>query len=361
MQITDLQHLATLNPTLYSDTTSWIVNNAAAYNLKMVVYTGDFVDAFVTNPPPPPIVPYNATQLAQQWAVANDAMSKLLNAGIPYCWDAGNHDQTPFGNSSGTMLGATYPAFNATAMRSKPYWVSDIFNSKNTAAKFTHGSYSFLIINLEFMANSSALTWMKNLLDSNPSANVIVATHGYLNADAAYNSSSSSTVAWNNAFKATLNGYPNVFLALSGHIHGWNMTRVESRQEILFDRQEGNNQTGAASVRIYTFNVTSKKVAASTYCIDTQTWLTDAYNQFSFDASITSDWTLTTDARALKGYADLKETIWQKDARMLPNGQYDKIGLHRLVKTGITPKGVVFLTNCPMWGTGELRISNPPT
>lgn len=76
-------------------------------------------------------------------------------------------------------------------------------------------------------------------------------------------------------------------------------------------------------------------------------------------ANAADSWTMTVNSRSLKVYPDLKETVWQKNATMAPNGQYDKIGLHRLVKTGITPKGVVFLTNCPMWGTGEARISNP--
>jgi alpha-beta hydrolase superfamily lysophospholipase len=70
-------------------------------------------------------------------------------------------------------------------------------------------------------------------------------------------------------------------------------------------------------------------------------------------------WTMTVDGRSMKAYPDLKETVWVKNATMPPNGQYDKIGLHRLVKTGVVPKGVVFLTNCPTWGTGEVRISNP--
>ena len=77
MQISDTQHLAFLNPTLYNDTTSWIVNNSASYNLKMVIHTGDFVNAFTT----PPLTIYNNTQMAQEWVVANAAMSKLLNAG----------------------------------------------------------------------------------------------------------------------------------------------------------------------------------------------------------------------------------------------------------------------------------------
>jgi pimeloyl-ACP methyl ester carboxylesterase len=71
-------------------------------------------------------------------------------------------------------------------------------------------------------------------------------------------------------------------------------------------------------------------------------------------------WTLVTDAREMKGYPDLNEYIWQKTPNMLPNGQYDKIGLHRLIKEGITPKGV-FLSVSGSSGNGEATISNPPT
>ena len=71
-------------------------------------------------------------------------------------------------------------------------------------------------------------------------------------------------------------------------------------------------------------------------------------------------WTLVTKGTALKAYPDLREYVWQKNASLAPNGPYDKIGLHRLVKTGIEPKGVVFILGCPMWGVGEQRISNPP-
>ena len=74
---------------------------------------------------------------------------------------------------------------------------------------------------------------------------------------------------------------------------------------------------------------------------------------------IQQGWTLTQNSRAVKAYPDLREYVWEKNASLPPNGQNDKIGLHRLVKTGVTPRGVVFLTNCPMWGAGEQRISNP--
>jgi pimeloyl-ACP methyl ester carboxylesterase len=357
MQISDTQHLAWLSPTLYSDTTSWIVNNSASYNLKMVVHTGDFIDQ----------IGFNASQRANEWTNANASMSNLLNAGIPYCWDAGNHDQTPFYNSNGTMMGSSYLAFNATYMRSKPYWVSDIFDSKNTAVKFNYNNYPFMVINLELYANASAIAWMKDLLDKNLGVNTIVATHGYLNDTAGYIRSITPTIpiTWPDELKKTLDNYSNVFLVLCGHFDGWNMTRAGNREEILFDRQGPSNSTGAASVRIYTFDLTNKQVNASTYCLDTKTWLIDAYNQFSFPVNLISDldyhrWILVNKGTALKAYPDLREYVWQKNASMEPNGLYDKIGLHRVVKLGAKPKGAVFILP-GLYGNGENLVSNPPS
>jgi pimeloyl-ACP methyl ester carboxylesterase len=70
-------------------------------------------------------------------------------------------------------------------------------------------------------------------------------------------------------------------------------------------------------------------------------------------------WTLLYDGRGVKAYPDLKEYVWQKNASMNPHGIYDKINLHRLVKTGATPQGVLFIL--PGLGmSGELLTSNPP-
>jgi pimeloyl-ACP methyl ester carboxylesterase len=73
----------------------------------------------------------------------------------------------------------------------------------------------------------------------------------------------------------------------------------------------------------------------------------------------TDNWNLTA-TNTLKGYPNLTEYIWQKNATMAPNGPYDKIGLHRLVNTNMPSRGVVFLAGCPMWGAGAQRITNLP-
>jgi hypothetical protein len=286
MQISDTQFLSASFPQLFINTTNWIVSNAATYNLKMVVHTGDIVDNI------------NGTSGTYsdpvQWDNANAAMIQLLNAGIPYCWDAGNHDQIPWNDPTGTWLGSSYSAFNASNMRSKPYWVSDLVDSKNTAVKFTSNGYEFLIINIEYMASNTTITWMKNLLDNNKGANVIVGAHTYLNKGGGYGFSSPGLpgeVAWATNFKTILDGYPNIFLTLSGHdpTGTANMTRVGNREEVFFDRQSATTaagQTGAAAVRIYTFNMTTKMVNTTTYSLDTQSWLTTASNQFSFNANL---------------------------------------------------------------------------
>ncbi len=79
-----------------------------------------------------------------------------------------------------------------------------------------------------------------------------------------------------------------------------------------------------------------------------------------FSNAATDNWTLTQDGRGVKAYVDLKEYVWQKNASMEPNGPYDKIGLHRLVKTGVPLKGVVFMLP-GLYGSGERLTSNPST
>jgi len=69
------------------------------------------------------------------------------------------------------------------------------------------------------------------------------------------------------------------------------------------------------------------------------------------------DWTLVHDGRDIKAYPELKEYVWETERP--PFGDYDKIGLHRVVREGIKPQGVVFLLP-GTWSNGEQLTSNPP-
>lgn len=276
MQISDTQYLSMSYPNLFSSLTTWIVDNSPNFNLQMVIHTGDIVD--------------NSSDLSQ-WVNANNSMSVLLNAGIPYCWNAGNHDQIPSSDRQGTWLGSGFVAFNSSIACSKNYWVDDIYNAKNTAVRFDYGSFPFLVVNLEYLANNSALAWMEDLLNKSSGSNVVIATHDYLNGTIGYGYNENPP-AWELNLKKILDRHSNVFLTLNGHDNGLlaaNMTRVGNREEIYFNRQSLDGLKGSASARIYTFNLTSMQVSVQTYVVYTQTFLTDPYNQFTFNASLLSD------------------------------------------------------------------------
>ncbi|MCW4009980.1 MAG: metallophosphoesterase [Candidatus Bathyarchaeota archaeon] len=286
MQITDTQFLSMRYPNYFDSLADWIILNSAGYNLKMVVHTGD-------------IVHYGDD--TGQWINANAAMSRLLNAGVPYCWNAGNHDQSSIdrsydSNPNGGWLGSQFIAFNAVHMRDLPYWVSDMNDGKSTAAQFSCGNYSFLVINMEFHATHSTLNWMVNLIEQFPDYNVIVATHSYLNGLGTYGyPDSPETPEWENSLKAILDEYDNVFLVLSGHClptkHAADGTdetscniRVNNREETFFNRQNALGNLGAASVRIYEFDLADPQLTAQacTYDLFTGAFLGDRLDSYVF-------------------------------------------------------------------------------
>jgi len=290
VQISDTQYLSSTYSSSWMQLANWIVANTANYNIKMVVHTGDIVDS---------------GEASSQWVIANASMSLLLAANVPYTWDAGNHDQnlTAGGRHPGTpddgWIGSHFLAFNATYMHSKPYWVSDINDGKNTAVQFSYGDLNFLVINLEFHANQTVIDWMTQLIDTHPNYKVIVATHSYLNGMQGYGYPfSPNSPDWENNLRATLDNYSNVFLTMSGHyIHTVypagdeetsNYTRVHRREETFFNRQMALDDfgPGADSVRIFRFNMANLddiSAQVSTFDIYSGVWKNDIWNSFSFN------------------------------------------------------------------------------
>jgi hypothetical protein len=288
VQITDTQFLSASYPTYYNDLADWIITHNSTYNIKMVVHTGDIVD--------------HGDDPAQ-WVNANASMSRLLKAGIPYSWCAGNHDQASTAsnypaNPNGTWIGSQFLAFNATYMRHRHYWVSDLNDGKNTAIQFSCRNCTFLVINLEFHANQTALNWMVNLIKTHPNCSVIVATHSYLNGVGGLGFPySPGTPEWEENLEATLDGYSNVFLVINGHYIPidspedenaetvWNR-HINGREEAYFNRQNAHNDRGADAIRIYTFKMNASSlvihVHASTYDVYSNISLSDTLDDFSF-------------------------------------------------------------------------------
>ena len=165
--------------------------------------------------------------------------------------------------------------------------MSDLFNGKQTAVQFSYGDYKFLIIDMEYFANSSAISWMTYLIKTYSDYNVILGVHCLLNGISGYRNSDNGV--WETDFVNTLNNYPNVFLTLNGYDHGLNLgahNQVGNRVQIHWDLQELTNSTGdrigSAPNRIYSFDINSKMVVESTYLMYNSTRLNDSQNSFVF-------------------------------------------------------------------------------
>jgi hypothetical protein len=263
--ITDTQYLSESHPSDYTNLCRWITQNKDNYNIQMVVHTGDIV---------------NEEGNTTQWINANQSMCLLADADMPYCWDAGNHDY-----NTTCWIGNQYIMFNPQTFQSKPYWAGSFQDGMNTAVCFNASGHQWLIINLAFYANDSALAWANGLLDAYPDANAIVAAHAYINRQCQYDS-------WATTFKTTvLDTHPNVFLTLSGHIHptSGNRTRFGSRDELLFNPQDAESQEGAESARILTFNVTEGTIRVQTYDLYTNQFLQDDNNNFTLNTNFRND------------------------------------------------------------------------
>jgi hypothetical protein len=261
--ITDTQYLTENYPKYFDSLCQWIVNNADKYNCKIVVHTGDIVDT-----------EGNQTQ----WEYANNSMSMLLNAGIPYCWNAGNHDY-----NSTCWIGNQFAAFNPSNFAEKPYWVGNESEGQNSAVHFTVSNSDYLILNLEFNAGNDTLAWANNLLDKYPDSHAIVAAHFYLNRTGGYE-------AWaTNLKRSVLATHPNVFLTLSAHVYplaySGIRTQVGDRNELVFNRQDKDNELGASSLRILTFDTVNSKIDVKTFVIYANTFLTDDNNQFTLNTT----------------------------------------------------------------------------
>ncbi len=266
--ITDTQYLSENYPASYDSLCSWIVNNNETCNVKMVVHTGDIVD---TEDDP------------TQWTNANQSMSILLNNNIPYCWDAGNHDY-----DATCWIGNQYVAFDTTLMQEKSYWVSSIYNGTSTAVHFNVSGWDCLIINIAYHANSTVLNWAENLLDAYPNSHVIVATHAYIDLKCHYDS-------WATSLKTMMDKHANVFLTLNGHYHSptvstsSNWTESGDRYELMFDMQGVDEELGAASARILTFDVTKGTVFVQTYAVYANQFLSDSNNNFTLNTTFHND------------------------------------------------------------------------
>jgi hypothetical protein len=303
--ITDTQFLSESSPDLYSAQTAWIVNNWVPFNGKLVIHTGDIVEH---------------GSFAWEWKSANEAMSTLLQFGIPYTWCAGNHDDLENGDPTSGWIGRkTAPAFDPSVVSSRvnslgyTTWAGDYHDAMNTAVAFTASDLNFLVVTIEWNAQPDVLTWVEGLLTDPKYANhhVIIAPHAYMDEtgdidDAKWGATLAGFV---NGLTPLMNRHSsNVFLTLNGHFAtdcGYNTTSpINGRNQLMFDRQDSlddpefplgrgvddadmkpdvddSKKVGGSTVTVLTFDTVRNLIRSRTYDVFTGNWRDNPYEKYT--------------------------------------------------------------------------------
>ena len=299
----DTQFYSKTFPQIFTAQTQWIVDNAAARNIKLVIGLGDIVDG--------------GGQVSQ-WQNADTAYS-IVDRKIPFIPTIGNHDydhNNPAGRTASTV---NYNSFFGPSRFSDRSWYKGNYpagSNENFYAAFTFGSHNYVVLVLEVFPRDAALQWAASIIKSHPTYDVIVVTHAYTYYDNTRldhcdeNSAASFGVGADNdgeqIWEKLVSKYPNIVMVLSGHVVEGDGTGRRSDlgengnlvNQILSDYQSYPNG-GDGYLRLITVSPSTNKVSVKTYSPYLNSYLTDGHNQFTMPYK--NDGTVSTGSGQISG------------------------------------------------------------
>jgi hypothetical protein len=271
----DTQHYSAFYPQTFTTQTQWIKDNETSKNIVFVTQEGDIID---TNS--------NTTQ----WANANTAMS-LLDGQVPYGIAPGNHDGAP-GETANFNTYFPYTRYSGQSWYGGHYGA----DNDNSYQLFSAGGQHFIILHIEYGADSNVLSWADSILKAYPTHRAIVTSHYLLNADGSFGTYGS------NIYNA-LKGDSNLFLMLCGHMHGeasrMDIYNGNTVYTLLADYQERSNG-GDGWLRAMEFSPTTNSISVKTYSPTLNQYEMDADSQF--EVSYTSQKLIGHDDASFSGY-----------------------------------------------------------
>ncbi len=154
----DLQYTTQFYPDDLHHPFDWLINNKDAKNLQYVVNVGDLTNG--------------STNV--EFETISEQLLRLKEAGIDQSLVRGNHDKL-----------ADYDRY-ITAEKFM-YGNGEIESYDGTMKtyyqKLTIGGIKYMVMVLDFFPSTAEVEWAKQKIDANPDYNVIINTHGYLDAD----------------------------------------------------------------------------------------------------------------------------------------------------------------------------------
>ena len=276
-------------PQTFQAQTQWIVNNASALNIQMVLGEGDNVDSTTT----------------AQYQTADAAIRLLDSAQVPYLLAIGNRDydnNQPAARTAGT---GNFNLFFGPSRYSSYSWYGGQYptgSNENFYGTLTIGGKEFLFLMLEFYPRDSALSWARSVMQAHSNDEVIIVTHAYEYFDNTRVGGCASAgpldysltnvhdgeKLWDNFVKQ----YKNVTLVLSGHfVNGDNSGEAVGRRvdpgingnlvNQVLANYERLGSGGNGYLRIMKFRPSLNVIEVTTYSPTLNSYLTDTKNQFT--------------------------------------------------------------------------------
>lgn len=275
--IGDTQRVNSEYPDKFVGIYDWIIANAESKNMKMVLGLGDITQ--------------NNTEA--EWVRAQANIQRLDAANIPYTVIRGNegHDEIAEFNQ--------YFSYDAYKSQLEGFYAEG--DMTNAWRKIEINGIKYLIMMLDFGPSDAVLEWAGEVIEANPTYNVIITTHAYLyrdgttigsNADHVYPPSSyegkENDNDGNDIWDKLVSQHDNIVLVLSGHDITSNIVTTQTVgknnrnvTQMLINPQNMDFNTGPAGmVAMLYFSADGKTVQVEYYSTARdQYW--KASNQFT--------------------------------------------------------------------------------
>ncbi len=279
--------------------TSWIGGLKDVLDVRFVLHEGDMVN-----------IPIRETE----WHQASEAMG-VLDGSVPYILAVGNHDMGDgSGHNAATRDKPYYHAFfPATRFECEPWYGGRMGAAENDNyyTLFEVGDLRFLIISLEFGPDDEMLDWAGTVVSNHFDRRTIVLTHCYMYHDDSrvglgdalnphsYGIDDLGTNDGEEMWEKFVRRHPNIFLVVSGHIHGYGSGYEAGRlssagdhgntvHQLLANYQNAYYHYGDGWLRILSFLPSESRISVATYSPLLDSWLTDDENSFDlyYDMSV---------------------------------------------------------------------------
>lgn len=252
----------------------YILDNLTSKKIKSVIGVGDIMDNKDAN---------------NEWPNAKKVIGGLFGK-VPHVLARGNHDPR------GWYKQLTYEPYGT---QFKEKYGDSVSNAYLT---FTAGGNKYLVMALDYGVTDEALEWANGIIAANPDHNVIITTHGYMEADGSLTDKNGAHPATNDhsdgnngvdIWNKLLKKHKNIVLLLCGHISTDTIVMRQDKgdhgnvvTQIMVNSQNYEANNGPMGfVTMFYFSNGGSKVTVEYYSTVKEAYFLED-NQFTFELAV---------------------------------------------------------------------------